>query len=43
MIFQHMKLGTPQLHVILTVLYIFEVIFIIRGHLQGQKVNFKDK
>ena len=41
-----MTLGTsviPQLHVILTVLSIFEVILIIRGHLQGQKVFFKVK
>ena len=46
MIFQLMKLGTsviPQLHKILTVLSIFEVILIIWGHLQGQKVNFKVK
>ena len=41
-----MKQGTsaiPQFHVILTVLSIFEIILIIQGHLQGQKVNFKAK
>ena len=41
-----MNLGTsviPRLHVILTVLSIFKVIFIIRGHFQGQNVNFKVK
>ena len=46
MIFQQMKLGTsviPQFHVILTVLSIFEIILIIQGHLQSQKVNFKAK
>ena len=46
MIFQQMKLETsviPQLHVVLTVLSIFEVILIIWGHRQGQKVNFKVK
>ena len=46
MIFQQMKLGTsviPQFYVILTLWSIFEIILIIRGHLQGQKVNFKVK
>ena len=46
MIFQQMKLGTsviPQFYVITTMLPIFEIILIIQGHLQGQKVNFKVK
>ena len=46
MIFQQMKRGTSvilQFRVILTGLSIFEIILIIRGHLQDQKVNFKVK
>ena len=46
MIFQQMKLGTSAIrkfHVILTVLFIFEIILIIQGHLQDQKVNLKVK
>ena len=46
MIFQEMELGTsviPHFHVILTGQSISETILIIRGHLQGQKVNFKVK
>ena len=46
MIFQQMKLGTsviPQFYVILTLLSIFEIILIIQGHFQGQKVNCKVK
>ena len=41
-----MKLGTsviPHFHVILTGQSISETIFIIQGHLQGEKVNFKVK
>ena len=44
MIFQQMKLGTsvtPRCDVISTGEFISEIILIIRGHLQGQKVNFK--
>ena len=33
----------PQFHVILTRLSIFEIILLIQGHLQGQKVNLKVK
>ena len=39
-----MKLGTsaiPHFHVILTGKSISEIILIIQGHLQSQKVNFK--
>ena len=46
MLFQKMKLGTsvvPHFYVILTGQYISEIILIIQGHLQGQKVNFKVK
>ena len=46
MIFQQMKLGTsviPHFHVILTGQSFYEIIFIIQGHLQSQKVNFKVK
>ena len=46
MIFQQMKPGTSvitQFCVILTLLSSFEIILIIQGHLQGQKVNFKVK
>ena len=46
MIFQEMKLGTsviPHFHVILTGKSIAKTIFIIQGHLQGQKFNFKVK
>ena len=46
MIFQQMKLETSvilQFYVILTLLSIFEIILIIQGNLQGQKVNFKVK
>ena len=46
MIFQQKKLGTnviPPFHVILTGQSISEIILIIQGHLQGQKVNFKVK
>ena len=48
MIFHQMKLLTsegliPQFHVILIELSIFEIILIIQGHLQGQKVHFKAK
>ena len=45
-IFQQMKLGTsviPLFRVILTRQSISEIILIIQGHLQGQKVNFKIK
>ena len=44
--FQQMKLGTsviPHFYVILTGQFISEIILIIQGHLQGQKVNFKVK
>ena len=44
MIFQQMKLRTsviPHFHVILTGQSISELMFIIQGHLQRQKVNFK--
>ena len=46
MIFFKMKLGTsviPYFHVILTGQSTSEIILIIQGHLQGQKVNFKVK
>ena len=46
MIFQQMKPGTsviPHFHVISTGQSIFCIIFMIQGHLQGQKVNFKVK
>ena len=46
MIFQEMNLGTsaiPHFHVILTGQSIYEIILIIQGHLQGQKVNFRVK
>ena len=46
MIFQQIRLGTsviPQFNVILTGQSISEIILIIQGHLQGQKVNFKVK
>ena len=46
MIFLKMRLGTsviPYFHVILTGKSISEIISIIQGHLQGQKVNFKVK
>ena len=42
MIFQQMKIGTsviPHFHVMLTGQSISEIIFIIQGRLQGQKVN----
>ena len=45
-IFQQMKLGTSVIfhfHVILSGQSISEIILIIQGHLQGQKVNFKVK
>ena len=41
-----MKLGTsglPHVYVILTRQSIPEIILIIQGHLQGQKVNFEVK
>ena len=44
MIFQQMKPGTsviPHFHVILTGQPISCIIFMIQGHLQGQKFNFK--
>ena len=44
MFFQQMKLGTSVIahfHVILTGQSISEIILIIQGHLQGQKVNVK--
>ena len=44
--FEQMKLGTsviPHFHVILTKKSISEIILIIQGHIQGQKVNFKVK
>ena len=43
MIFQLMKLGTrviPYFHKILTEQPISDIILIIRGHLQGQKIDF---
>ena len=43
MIFQQMKLETsviPHFYVIVTGQSISEIILIIQGHLQGQKVNF---
>ena len=43
MIFQQMKLGAsviPHFYVILTGQSISEIILIIQGHLQGEKVNF---
>ena len=46
MIFRQMKLETSVIqhfHVILTGQSISEIILIIQGHLQGQKVNFKVK
>ena len=46
MIFQQMKPGTsviPHFHVILTGQSISCIIFMIPGHFQGQKVNFKVK
>ena len=46
MIFQQMKPGTsviPHFNVILTEQSISCIIFMTRGHLQGQKVNFKVK
>ena len=46
MIFQQMKLGTsviPPFRVILTGQSISEIILIIQGHLQNEKVNFKIK
>ena len=44
MIFQEIKLGAsviPHFHVILTGQSISDIILIIQGHFQGQKVNFK--
>ena len=46
MIFQQMKLGThvgliPHFHVILTGQFISCIIFMIQGHLQGQKVKYQ--
>ena len=46
MIFQQMKLGTSVIlhfHVILTGQSVSEIILIIQGHLQGQKVDLKVK
>ena len=46
MIFQQLKPGTSVIthfHVILTGKSISCIIFMIQGHLQGQKVNFKVK
>ena len=46
MIFQQMKPGTsviPHFHMILTGQSISCIIFMIQGHLQGQKINFKVK
>ena len=46
MIFQLMKLGThviPHFHVILTESPISDIISIIRGHLQGEKVDLRVK
>ena len=46
MIFHQMKLGRsviPHFYVISTGQSISEIIMIIQGHLQGQKVNFKVK
>ena len=46
MLFQQMKLGTsviPHFYIISTGQSISEIILIIQGHLQGQKVNFKVK
>ena len=46
MIFQQIKVGTsvtPQFDVILTGQSIHGTIFMIQGHLQGQKVNSKVK
>ena len=43
MTFQQMKLGTnvvPHFHVILTRQFIYCIIFMTQGHLQGQKVKF---
>ena len=45
-IFQQMKPGTsvlPHFHVILNGQFISCIIFMIQGHLQAQKVNFKVK
>ena len=45
-IFQQMKLRTsviPKFHAILTKQSISEIILIIKGHLQGQRVYFKVK
>ena len=46
MIFQQIKVGTsviPQFDVILTGQSIYCTIFMIQGHLQGQKINLKVK
>ena len=46
MILQQMKLGTSVIHhfhVILTGQSTPQIVFIIKGHFQGEKVNFKVK
>ena len=46
LIFQQLKPGTsviPHVHVILTGQSISCIIFMLQGHLQGQKINFKVK
>ena len=46
MIFQQMKLGTnviPHFHVILTGQFIYCIICMIQGRLQGQKVKYQGR